>query len=135
MPLLDKKAYTKSPTTTVGRASKVFKMVMRKRFPWNSLKAMKKPAGIPTILARNVDMQLNFKERPTTSKSSGSIDPMSIADDKKLSTKNSMILMKCPKKTGSFPAYMCRLILHPELRPGKRLVGLGSYTRRSRPAP
>jgi hypothetical protein len=97
MPLLDRKAYTKSPTTTVGRDSKVFKTVMRKRFPWNSLKAMKKPAGIPTILARNVDMQLNLKERPTTSKSSEFIDPMSNADDKRLSTKNSMILMKCLK--------------------------------------
>jgi hypothetical protein len=58
---------------------------------------MKKPAGMPTILARSVDVQLNFKERATTSKSSGSIDPISIADDKKLSNRNSMILMKCLK--------------------------------------
>ena len=80
------KAYTKSPTATVGRDSKVLSDVMTKRFPENALKAMKNPPGTPTTLAMSVDVELTFRDTRTVSRSPGSSDQMSNKADRRPST-------------------------------------------------
>jgi hypothetical protein len=52
-------------------------MVVSKRFPRNLLKAMRNPAGIPTTLAINVDVELTKRETRTISRRSAPRDQIS----------------------------------------------------------
>jgi hypothetical protein len=53
---------TNKPTTTVGSAIMVFKRVMRVLLPVNSLSAIRKLRGIPTIVARNTALKDTLRE-------------------------------------------------------------------------
>jgi hypothetical protein len=85
------KAYTKSPTTTVGRARSVFRIVMSIDLPRNSWKEMRNPAGIPATLAMRVDQKLTVRDTQTIFRSSGSSDQRSNPAESMLSKRNSIV--------------------------------------------
>jgi hypothetical protein len=63
--------------------------VISRRFPLNSLKAIKNPAGIPIVLAIRVERELTLKETYTIWRSSWSSSQRSRKADRKLSVRKS----------------------------------------------
>jgi hypothetical protein len=61
-PCREMREYSKSPTTTVGRAMRVLNMAVSPFLPQNSLLPMIKPTGTPTKEERKVAMVETLKE-------------------------------------------------------------------------
>jgi hypothetical protein len=61
-PCRDSAEKTNNPTTTVGSAIIVFKKVIRALLPVNSLSAIRKLRGIPTIVAKHTALHDTFRE-------------------------------------------------------------------------